>query len=96
MSEAKSAPTTSDALEQLRGILSSRGARGIIGLGRCFRVHDSDGNGSFSLPEFKNAVKAFGLELSRSEMTALFKHFDVDRSGDISFNEFLSGIKVLI
>ena len=91
MANTNEAPTI---LEQLRGVLSARGARGIIGLGRSFRVVDDDESGTLTLSEFRKACKLFGLELSKNEVTSLFHHFDSDKSGDISFDEFLGGVKV--
>lgn len=44
--------------------------------------------------EFKQGLHDFNLELSASEVDALFKDLDKDGSGTISFNEFLVALRV--
>jgi hypothetical protein len=44
--------------------LASRGARGIVGLSRKFRIMDDDGSGALSITEFKKAVRECSLELT--------------------------------
>jgi hypothetical protein len=74
--EEKEAMMVDDPLlQKLKHQLSMRGAKGIIGLGRIFRIMDDDGSNSLSFPEFKKAVKEFGVVLSDSETIVLFKKF---------------------
>lgn len=47
------APEVSALLSQLRARLATRGARGIIGLQRAFRIMDDDGSQSLDVREFK-------------------------------------------
>ena len=81
-------------LDKLREQLISRGARGIVGLQRKFRIMDDDGSKSLSLVEFKKAIKECALSLSDLQMAQLFEYFDKDRSGSIDFDEFLIGVRV--
>ncbi|GMH90085.1 hypothetical protein TL16_g11660 [Triparma laevis f. inornata] len=80
-------------IERLKKQLASRGARGIIGLGRKFKIMDDSGNGALSPEEFKKAMAECALDLSESEVMSLFKYFDKDGSGDIGFEEFLGGVR---
>lgn len=62
-------------LQKLKSQLSLRGAKGIIGLGRIFRIMDDDGSNTLSFQEFKKAMKEFGMSLSDTETILLFKKF---------------------
>lgn len=44
-------------LEKFRNKIKSRGARGIMGIGRLFRIYDDNGNGSIDLEEAKKAFQ---------------------------------------
>ena len=79
--------------EKLRTILARRGAKGIIGLGRSFKVVDDDRSGQLSPQEFSKAMRDFGMGITDHEVAALFKIYDTDGSGGISFNEFLHGLR---
>jgi len=48
-------------IERFRKALKSRGARGILGLGRQFKIADDNGTGTLDLPEFKKAINDFGV-----------------------------------
>jgi Ca2+-binding EF-hand superfamily protein len=87
-------PGTTKNLDQLREQLISRGARGIVGLQRKFRIIDDDGSKTINLVEFKKAMKECGLALTELQMNSLFSLFDKDRNGSIDFNEFITGIRV--
>ena len=78
---------------RVRAELKRRGAGGIIGLGRKFRIMDEDGNKSLSMYEFQNAMRESDLHLADHEIQMLFRHFDRDGDGGIDFDEFLSGIR---
>jgi Ca2+-binding EF-hand superfamily protein len=81
-------------LEELRRQLAARGASGIIGLARKFRIMDDDGSKSLSMAEFKKGVRECSLDLNEQELNQLFQHFDKDRSGSLDYDEFLRGLRV--
>jgi len=80
-------------IERLKAQLASRGARGIIGLGRKFRIMDDDGSNSLSLLEFKKAMNEMSFNLNDADARLIFQHFDSDSSGCIDFEEFIQGIR---
>jgi histidinol dehydrogenase len=60
----KSSRPVKDIVAELREQLATRGARGIVGLSRKFKIMDDNGNGSLSMSEFKKAMKECALQLS--------------------------------
>jgi Ca2+-binding EF-hand superfamily protein len=82
------------ALVELKTQLSARGARGIIGLARKFRIMDDSGNKMLDMSEFKKGIRECGLKLSEYDLNQLFAHFDRDRSGGVEFEEFLASLRV--
>eukprot|EP00099_Drosophila_melanogaster_P028313 NP_731744.1 uncharacterized protein Dmel_CG31345 [Drosophila melanogaster] len=78
-----------DPIYKLRLQCFSRGATGILGLSRSFRVMDDDGSKSLSPEEFKKGVTDIGLDLTDSEIDEMFSRFDTDGSGNINMTEFL-------
>eukprot|EP00605_Chrysophyceae_sp_TOSAG23-4_P000792 GSChrysophyteH1.ASY1.ANO1.881.1 assembled CDS len=80
-------------IRHLKHELATRGARGFIGLQRKFQIMDDDGNRSLNLTEFKKAINEMNLGLEAGEVQRLFKYFDTDDSGDISFDEFIYGVR---
>ncbi|OQR97072.1 calcyphosin-like protein [Achlya hypogyna] len=95
VSEAvKNAPrAVTDTLAALRQTLYEHGARGIVGLGRKFRIMDDDGSKTLDLQEFKKAIAEHAMDLSEKEITELFAFFDDDNSGNVSYDEFLVGLR---
>lgn len=85
--------STEQLLERLRAKLASRGARGIIGLGKSFRIMDDNNSRSLDLYEFTKAMKDYMLGFSDSEIRQLFTYMDYDRSGAIDYDEFLRNIR---
>uniref|UniRef100_A0A1B0B310 EF-hand domain-containing protein n=1 Tax=Glossina palpalis gambiensis TaxID=67801 RepID=A0A1B0B310_9MUSC len=82
--------TEKDPLTKLRLLCLTRGARGIVGLGRVFRIMDDDGSKTLSVEEFSDGIKECGLnELTEEEIEGLFSSFDEDGSGTIDMTEFL-------
>src|SRR5437016_3831242 len=69
-----------------------RGAKGLIGLKRQFKIMDSDGSGALDFTEFKKALDDYKVGVSEEECQQLFAIFDRNRDDTINFEEFLSAI----
>ncbi|XP_070195764.1 calcyphosin-like protein isoform X3 [Littorina saxatilis] len=79
-----------DPLEKLQLACLSRGATGIKGLARKFKIMDDDGNRSIDFKEFEKGLREYGLtEFDKATMQEVFQIFDKDGSGTIDFDEFL-------
>lgn len=81
-------------LEKMRYTCLSRGASGINGLGRQFRIADDDANKSISKEEFQKVCQDFSVGLTKEEVDGLFAEIDRDGSGSINFDEFLEVLRV--
>ncbi|KAL6467952.1 hypothetical protein MHYP_G00236290 [Metynnis hypsauchen] len=82
-----------DALEELRQQCLSRGAAGIKGLGRTFRIMDDDGSKSLDLQEFQKGLETYGMCVGNEKAKQIFTMLDKDGSGTIDFNEFLEKLR---
>ena len=82
-----------DLMRTLRAIMKRRGARGLAGLARSFRIMDDDGSGQLNRYEFGKAMNDVGLRASRAEIDGLFAQFDNDSSGEIHYEEFLEDVR---
>ena len=85
--------TVQALVTRMKAELTSRGARGIVGVQRKFRIIDDDGSGALSYGEFKKALGELNMALADPECRALFEHFDQDSSGAISFDEFIGSLR---
>lgn len=65
-----------------------------MGLGRCFRRIDDNGDKNLSLEEFTKGLNDTGLTVTDEEAEEIFNKFDADGSGNINMTEFLVGIRV--
>ena len=83
-----------ETLAKVRAQLAARGARSISGLSRTFRQLDSyDGNKKVDAEELYIGLNEAGCELSKDEIACLMEKFDEDCSGNLTFDEFLKGIR---
>lgn len=74
----------------MRSRIVARGARGINGLRRVFKILDDDSSRALSLPEFTKALNDYRItQLSPSEIQRVFSLFDRDGNGTIDYDEFL-------
>lgn len=89
----KSQASPDDLVNRLRTKLASRGARGIIGLSKQFRIMDDNHSLSLDKYEFTKAMQDYMLGFSEGEIATLFRVFDYDRSGLIDYDEFLRTIR---
>merc|ERR1712185_788665 len=68
--------STKTLLKRLKMNLKRRGADGIAGLARKFRIIDDDGSGTLEMSEFKKCMKEMKTNFSDEENEELFKFFD--------------------
>jgi Ca2+-binding EF-hand superfamily protein len=80
-------------IEKVRSKLASRGVRGIISIGKNFRIIDDDNSRNLCFSEFKKACKDFRFELNDNEIDTAFKAFDRNGEGEISYDEFLRTLR---
>lgn len=80
-------------METFRTKLAARGNRGIMGLGRQFKIADDDNTGALNMEEFKKCVHDFRIGLSPTDSEKLFKIFDRDHNGTINYEEWLRGVR---
>ncbi|KAF5399755.1 Calcyphosine [Paragonimus heterotremus] len=89
----KKIETAASPLEKLTHICLARGANGIVGIGRQFRIIDDDGDKKLSFKEFYKGCNDFGANLTKEEITEIFQSIDKDGSGSIDFEEFLKALR---
>ena len=85
--------TEAQLMETFRTKLAARGSRGIMGLGRQFKIADDNNSKSLDVDEFKKCVHDFRIGLTPQDSERLFKIFDRDRGGSIDYEEFLRGVR---
>jgi len=70
-------------VDVFRKKILQRGAKGIIGLQRVFKIIDDDGSHSLSRQEFEKACRDFKMEITSDDIGTLFQAFDINRDGTI-------------
>ena len=80
-------------MERFREKLAKRGNRGIMGLGRSFKIADDDRSGNLCMEEFQKAIHDFRVGFRPEQTAKMFKVFDRDGSGTIDYDEFLRGVR---
>jgi len=89
----KQLKTAKDPIEKLRLQCLARGANGIKGLGRTFKIMDDDGSKSLCMAEFKKGCHDYGAELTKDEMEEAFAKLDKTGDGQLDFDEFLMALR---
>ncbi|NXO28974.1 CAPSL protein, partial [Cisticola juncidis] len=85
----RSLSKTTDPLERLRLQCLAKGSAGIKGLGRVFRIIDSNNSRTLDFNEFLRGLRQYAVMINKEEAQELFRIFDKDGSGTIDFDEFL-------
>merc|ERR1712060_117490 len=85
--------TEAQLMEVFRKKLAARGSRGIMGLGRQFKIADDDGSKNLNMDEFKKVIHDFRVGLNGKQAETLFGVFDRSGDGAIDFEEFLRGVR---
>lgn len=71
-----------------------RSSSGIKGINRIFKAMDQNGNGLLDVDDFRWGFIDYGIDfLTHEDALQLLQHFDHDKNGSVSFNEFLKAIK---
>lgn len=79
-------------LNGLRAKLKHRGAKGIVGLQRVFRIIDNDDSKSLSYDEFLKAMNDFKIDINQEDIPPLFAYFDTNQDGSINYEEFMRAV----
>jgi len=80
-------------LQKFRDRLLSRGAKGIIGLARQFKIFDDNNNHNLEYDEFLKACKDFKVDITTNEIKVLFNLIDTNGNGMIDYEEFLYSVR---
>ena len=78
---------------QFKMQIQKRGGIGIRSLGVIFRRMDNNGNKKLDQAEFTEALATYGLFPKVVEIQALMKYYDVDGDGNITYEEFIRGLR---
>lgn len=95
----KGAVCFSTVIGRIREVLAKRsgGTSSLKGLALQFKIADSSGDGNVDRKElewgFTKFLRAYGMELTDRELDALFKVFDYNNDGTITYDEFVHGIR---
>lgn len=84
----------SNAVERIKSAVLQRGGmNGIISLTRILRNMDTSRDGALDRRELTDGFAALDVKLNSKDVQDIFAFFDKDRSGKISFDEFLIGFR---
>jgi len=75
----RSADVGNELMEKFRDKMRQRGARGIIGLKRIFKIMDDDGSGFLDKHEFSKALKDYRVTVTPEEGARLYDIFDMNQ-----------------
>jgi len=59
---------------------------------RVFKHFDADASGDLDKGEFANAMKRFGIPLTKEQLDAFFARYDTDGEGEVSYDEIIGRV----
>ena len=80
------------ALNILKDVIRKRGSRGILGMRRCFMIYDDSNSRILTFDNFYKYVTNFLIPLTRNQAAALFKLYDRQNTGEISYDSLVNEI----
>jgi Ca2+-binding EF-hand superfamily protein len=84
-----SGATGEELLDMMRQKILARGTRGILAMGKLFKIIDDNNSRSLDMDEFRKVTKELRLNFSDAQAKKLFNYFDRDKTGSIDYDEFL-------
>jgi calcyphosin len=84
----------SHLLLKLREECLKKGANGIKGIARLWKIIDDDNSKTLNLQEFQKGIMQYDLNFTKEEINQLFKEFDTNGNGLLDYNEFLDDLRV--
>uniref|UniRef100_A0A8C6X4K9 Calcyphosine 2 n=1 Tax=Naja naja TaxID=35670 RepID=A0A8C6X4K9_NAJNA len=84
--------TLRNVQDNLRTKLSKRGVRIVSGLGKYFRELDKKQNRIITKADYRQALKAFHLEVTEEEFESLWLVLHDDNNGELDYTEFTRAI----
>lgn len=81
-----------DMVKMFKARLAARGARGILGMQRVFKIMDDNRNGTLEIQEFWKAICDFRVALNPDEARKLFDLFDRNGDGAVDYDELLRAV----
>jgi len=82
----------SPSMLKFREAVARRGVRGIMSLRRSFMIADDNNDKTIDVNEFKKLIHDYRIPVEDKDLKNLFNEFDSDKSGSISYDEFLRGV----
>ena len=89
-------PTDERVAEIIEGIgraLKQRGAVGLAGLARNFRINDFNKSGTLDRDELRKCLRMCKLDLDVNDFEVLFRHLDSSDDGQVDYDEFLTAVR---
>ncbi len=78
-----------EALDILREKIKERGARGIMGIRRCFMIYDESNSKGLTFENFFKYITGFLIPLQKHQALALFNLFNRQNNEEIAYEELI-------
>ena len=86
-------PNENNILDIFRNEIRKKGAKGIIGLAKQFKLFDENKNKTLDYKQFSKAIKDLKIDFNENEIQELFSIFDINNSNTIDYEEFLRQLR---